>query len=239
MQLLLVFFLLEPKTVLELPDNFTTFELWDKAIYLVQFNGKSIMRIDSAGGVVSIPVTFERNMRIYNFKMTPFSIYLHTATGIQRFFLNSGNSESIYKDDVVSFVLTNTEDVVLVNRLKNELIFLDPQNKVRLRKNNVNAIDMDYHDNKIYVLTRKEVLVIDDYGNTIETIKIPEKMSRIVVSEDIFLFSPQSNTIYKKDMEWKRIELRHSIMELKVSGKNIFVLDQYGSYLYMYDVSDF
>ncbi|MEO0185093.1 MAG: hypothetical protein ABIL20_04780, partial [candidate division WOR-3 bacterium] len=166
MQLLLVFFLLEPKTVLELPDNFTTFELWDKAIYLVQFNGKSIMRIDSAGGVVSIPVTFERNMRIYNFKMTPFSIYLHTATGIQRFFLNSGNSESIYKDDVVSFVLTNTEDVVLVNRLKNELIFLDPQNKVRLRKNNVNAIDMDYHDNKIYVLTRKEVLVIDDYGNT-------------------------------------------------------------------------
>ncbi|MEO0185094.1 MAG: hypothetical protein ABIL20_04785, partial [candidate division WOR-3 bacterium] len=72
-----------------------------------------------------------------------------------------------------------------------------------------------------------------------ETIKIPEKMSRIVVSEDIFLFLPQSNTIYKKDMEWKRIELRHSIMELKVSGKNIFVLDQYGSYLYMYDVSDF
>lgn|GEM_PF-1615681 len=239
MHLLLIIFLLEPKTILELPGSFTTFQFYENAVYLASFNGKSIIKIDSIGNFSSFPVTNQDNNRIYEFKITPFSFYLNTSIGLVKVNNISGVTEIIYKSDITTFVITNTEEVVFADRLTNELIFLDTDNKIKFQKKNVNVNDMDYYDNKIYLLTPKGILVLDEYGNTLEFIKIPEKLNHITVDKEIYLFSVLTNVVYKKEKEWKRIELKHPIIDLKLSKEHMLTLNQYGDYLYMYDKSDF
>jgi hypothetical protein len=238
-QLLFVILFFEPKAVFELPGKFTTFEFFEGSFYLAQFDNRVITITDSARTITNLFIPIEQNLRIYAFKITPFSIYIHLSEGIIRMLVNSGISEKIYPGDVVSFVLTDAEEVVLADRLKNGLIFLDADRKVRLIRKNINVVDMAYYDNKIYVLTRKEIIVLDDHGNTLELIKLPEKMDRIAVYEEIYLFSMLSSIMYKRNGDWKRIEIREPIIDLKIFQKNIFALTQYGNYIHIYDKSDF
>lgn len=239
MQLILVIFLIEPVTIFELPLRCTKLDVYEEIIYLIQDNNRAIIRIDTAKNVLGIPVEGNINNRIYGFGLTPFSIYLNMAGGLFKLSINSGLIEKIYTGNVVSFILTDAEEIVLADRFKKEVLFLDPQYKTRLIKNNLNVVDMDYFDRRIYLLTRKEIIVLDEYGNMIEKIKIPEKKERIVVKEKIYLFTPAQNIIIKKNEDWGRIELNHSFIDLKITEKNVLTLNQYGDTLYIYDKSDF
>lgn len=188
---------------------------------------------------MSIPVEGGVINRIYGFDLTPFSIYLNMPGGLFKLSINSGLIEKIYTGDVVSFTLNDAEEIILADRFKKEVLFLDSQYRIRLIKSNFNVVDMDYFDKRIYLLTRKEIIVFDDYGNMIERIKIPEKKERIVASGKIYLFTSAQNTILRKDKEWDSIKLNHSFIDLKITKKNVLILNQYGDTLYIYDKSDF
>uniref|UniRef100_A0A7C6EI92 Uncharacterized protein n=1 Tax=candidate division WOR-3 bacterium TaxID=2052148 RepID=A0A7C6EI92_UNCW3 len=239
MQLLLVIFLLEPVSILELPVRCTRIENYEEINYLLQENNRAIIKIDTARNVLSIPVEGGVINRIYGFDLTPFSIYLNMPGGLFKLSINSGLIEKIYTGDVVSFTLNDAEEIILADRFKKEVLFLDSQYRIRLIKSNFNVVDMDYFDKRIYLLTRKEIIVFDDYGNMIERIKIPEKKERIVASGKIYLFTSAQNTILRKDKEWDSIKLNHSFIDLKITKKNVLILNQYGDTLYIYDKSDF
>ncbi len=239
MQLLLVIFLLEPISILELPLRCTRLETYEEMNYLLQENNRTIIRIDTVRNVLSIPVEGGVNNRIYGFDVTPFSIYLNMKEGLFKLSTNSGLIEKIYTGDVVSFTLNDVEEIILADRFKKEVLFLDSQYKIRLIKSNFNVVDMDYFDKRIYILTRKEIIVFDDYGNMIERIKIPEKKERIVVRGKVYLFTPAQKTVLRKDKEWDSIKLNHPFIDLKITEKNVLTLNQYGDTLYIYDRSDF
>lgn len=239
MHLLIIICLIEPIQTIALPGNFTTFQLYEDAIYLAPFNGKSILKVDSTGTFFSFPVTHQENNRIYQFKITPFHFYLNTPVGVIKMHYTTGITELVYSGNIMTFIITNTEEVVLVDRLKNELIFLDADDKIRMQRKNINVIDMDYYEGRIYLLTPRNILVLDEYGNTLESIKVPQNINRISVAKEIFLFTSLSNIVYKWDKEWKRIELKYPINDLKLNKKFVFTLNQYGDLLYLYDRSDF
>ncbi len=236
---LLPFILLfEPKSIIELPVRSICFELYDEKLYLAQANGRAITKIDTSNIISQFPISTINN-RIYGFKVTPFSIYLNMVGGIFKLYLNSGYLEKIYDGNVSSFVITKTEDIVLADRLKNELIFLDSQYDSRIVRKNLSVIDMDYFEQRIYLLTRNGIFVLDEHGNIMERIKIFERCDRIVVKEKIYLFKIGGDTILEKDGDWERLKLSHPLLDLKITERNFLALTQYGDSIYIYDKSDF
>ncbi len=101
------------------------------------------------------------------------------------------------------------------------------------------TFDMDYYEDRIYILRGGEIIVLDTYGNTLESIAITDKSNRIVVDRDIFLFTPFSNRVLKKGAVWQQIELKQTFIDLSVSGNNVWVLSRYGDTIFVYDRSDF
>ncbi|MEO0122548.1 MAG: hypothetical protein ABIL69_00895 [candidate division WOR-3 bacterium] len=239
MPLLFLIFFLDPHSILELPVKCTKLEFYEEGVYLIQENNRAILKVDSSNNMQNIAVEGGINNRIYGFRMAPFSIYLNMMGGIFKLSLNSGLIENIYKGDVASFVITDAEEIILMDRLKKEILFLDSRYKTRLIKKNFNVVDMDYFSNRIYLLTRKEIFVLDEYGNIIEKIEIPEKKEKIVVDEKIYLFSSAQKDVLVKGQDWKKIEIGHPIIDLKATEKNIVTLSQYGDTIYIYNKSDF
>lgn len=239
MHLLILICFFEPAQTIALPGNFTTFQLYEDIMYFAPFNGKSIIKLDSEGNFLSFPVTHQEINRIYQFKITPFYFYLNTPIGLIKMHYITGVNELVYSGKITTFVVTTTDEVVLADRIRNELIFLDADNKIRLLRRNINVLDMDYYEGRIYLLIPRGIIVLDEYGNILESIKSPKNINRISVAEDIYLFAPLSNIIYKWDKEWKKIELKYLVNDLDLNKKYLITLNQYGDLLYLYDRSGF
>ncbi|MGQ9817331.1 MAG: hypothetical protein ACUVQ3_05200 [bacterium] len=239
MHILIIICFLEPKQTIELPGHYTNFQFYEGAIYLVPFNGKTIIKIDSSGNIANFSVTDEENYRIYEFKITPFYFYLNTPAGIIKMHRTGGTTKPIYEGDITTFVITDGEEIVLADRLRDELIFLDTKNKIRLKKKNMKVIDMDYYNERLYLLMSNSILVFDEYGNKLESIKTPEGMNGISAAEEIYLFSSSSNIIYIWNEGWKRIELKYPVNDIHTDKNYLITLNQYGDCIYIYDKSDF
>uniref|UniRef100_A0A7V3RHD1 Uncharacterized protein n=1 Tax=candidate division WOR-3 bacterium TaxID=2052148 RepID=A0A7V3RHD1_UNCW3 len=238
MQFLLFIFFLSPDSLLPLPGNFLNFEIAEGFIYLYESNNKKIIRMDNQNNPSAFSIDMI-NERINVFKLTPFFIYLGSPEGIFRLSINSGMIESIYRGYINSFTITDAEELIIADKQKKEILFLDYQNKIKWRLTGYNALDIGYYGGRIYLLTRKDIQVIDEYGNIIEKIKIPNKVEKVNVDEYIYLFKPNERVIYKWDGFWKEIFLQHPIADFKISKNNILVLNQYGDTIYFYDKSDF
>lgn len=238
MHILLIICLLEPKHTIELPGYYTNFQFYEGTIYLVPFNGKSITKIDSNGNIANFPVTNEENYRIYEFRITPFYFYLNTPAGIIKMHRTEGMAKGIYDGNITTFIITHSEEIVLADRLRNEIIFLDTGNKIRLKKKNIKVIDMDYYNERLYLLTPNSIFVFDEYGNRLESIQTPESMKGISAAEEICLFSSSSNIIYIWNGEWKRIELKYPVSYIQLNEVYLITLNQYGDCIYIYDKSE-
>ncbi|MCX7995572.1 MAG: hypothetical protein N3A65_07370 [candidate division WOR-3 bacterium] len=239
MWFLFIFFLIEPASFFELPAKCNYFDIYDGTLFFLHENRWTIIKIDTNKIVSEIPVGDGKENTVYSFKLTPFAIYLRMRDCLCRQFLNNGVQEKIYEGDIVSFIITEAGEVVLADRKRKGIIFLDAQFKVRLMIVNPYVVDMDYFDHKIYLLTRKEVVVLDEHGNMIETFRIPGKNERIVAGERIFLFTPGKKRILLKDREWKIFELSHPVIALRLSKEGVLTLNQYGDTLYTYNNSQF
>ncbi|MGQ9534467.1 MAG: hypothetical protein ACUVTF_04435, partial [bacterium] len=104
---------------------------------------------------------------------------------------------------------------------------------------NMKVIDMDYYNERLYLLMSNSILVFDEYGNKLESIKTPEGMNGISAAEEIYLFSSSSNIIYIWNEGWKRIELKYPVNDIQTDKNYLITLNQYGDCIYIYDKSDF
>ena len=82
--------------------------------------------LDEQGTMQPITFTDNVNYRIQNIAVTPFSCYLNNGRSIEKYYFNSGIKETVFKaSDITSFIITQTEEVILSERQKREVIFLD------------------------------------------------------------------------------------------------------------------
>jgi hypothetical protein len=241
MTILLFLVSLEPIDTIPLKKEFNRIEIYRSAIYCAPFIGKSIFVLDESQNLKPITFTDDVNYRIYDFFITPFAIYLNNGRSIDKFYLASGVKENSYSStDINTFVITPSEEIIFSDRQKHELIFLDFTNNIKFKKVDLKIDDLYSIENTIYILTKNNVLICDEYGNVIEEKEIPEKLNRIVVdSTSVIIFSPYEKYLYKLNENWEKIEFSHDILDITANDEIIVILSENGTALYIYSKSNF
>ncbi|MEO0162571.1 MAG: hypothetical protein ABIL39_08690 [candidate division WOR-3 bacterium] len=230
---------LEPSSILPLPVKCRALDICAGELFLLQENGRTVVKVEEGRIVGEIPVSDDNTQPVRGFKLTPFVLYLILRDGLYRQFLISNLRGRVYPGDIIAFTLTSSEELVLAERRNKAIIFLDSDFKTRLVKKNLPVLDIDYFEQKIYLLTRREVIVLDEYGNELEKFLVPARSQRIMGREKIYLFTPGERIIFVKGKAWKTIELCHSVIDLILDDENLYALNQYGDTLYIYRKADF
>lgn len=239
---MLFFFLLlsiEPLNTIQLDRVYNIIEIQEDRIYLASFFGKSIFVLDDSSKVQAIAFTDDVNYRIRNFSVTPFAIYLNNGTTLEKYYTASGIKEEIFAaKDISSFIITPSEEVIIYDRYKHELVFLDFTYNVRLLISDLNIKDLYFADNILYVLTYNELRLYDEHGNVVQNMDTPKKCTNLVVQDStIILFSSDEKYMYKRNGEWIKIELTHGIRDIVLTNNSLFILDENGTTLYIYSLS--
>lgn len=240
MFLCLCLFLIEPVKIINLPFNCSKTAFGGSDIYLAPFLTKVLIKLKFDGSVEVLPFTEEENYWVRKFIVTPFAVYINNGRMIDKYYKVSGFKEKSYEGgDIISFTLTDAEELIVADRKSKELIFLDTNNKIKFKLKNFYCLDLDYSLGTIFALTPGYIKRLDEYGNIISEIAIPENFEFIFPdSSSVYLFSPQKTYFYKLNSEWQKFEIGIKIQDLTASRKNLFVLDEYGANLYIYNKSD-
>jgi len=210
-------------------------------LFLAPRIGKSIFELVAQDSLRPISFTDEVNYRIYDFQMTPFTIYINRGTALEKFYITSGKKETIYTSpDIVSFTLTPADEIVLADRQSRELIFLDFTYQVKFKIENISILDVQWHDTLVYALTKNHILIYDEYGNLFESRSIPEPSSRLIVDDGrIVLFTEQHNYVHQVNGEWRRTELPFTISDMCIKSGAFVILDGNGNNIYSFSRDDF
>jgi len=241
MMLFLFSTVLKPMDSLSLAKEFTLIRNYDGRLYFAPFIGKSIFLLDENERLQPITFTDDINYRIYDFHITPFALYLSNGVSIEKFYLKSGIKEKLYSQDNISaFVITPSEELIIAEEEKNELIFLDFMNKIKFKKFDLKIKDIKLFNKTIYILTNKELLFCDEYGNIFDRRKLTGRFEKLFVTGNkIILFSAGEKEIYILNGEGRKNELPHTITDIAEYNEFIVILDGYGSTLYFYKPTDF
>jgi hypothetical protein len=231
--------LVEPVDIIYLDREFNRIELYDGTLYLAPFIGTSIFKFTELKNLSAISFTDDVNYRIHNFHITPFAIYLNNGKSIEKFYRTQGVKEMIYSSqDITTFIVTPSEEVICTDRMKRELIFLDFTNTIKFKETDIQIKDLQIFDNDIYALTHNSIVLFDEYGNAIDKKQIPEKCDRILVdSVALFLFSSNKKYCYTINGDVQKIEYSHSIRDMCIHDGHLVILDGNGSRLYFYNKS--
>lgn len=225
----------------ELPRNFSRMECYGDKLYLAPRISTSIYEFIAQDSIRPVSVTDEVNYRIFDFRITPFAIYINRGSALEKFFITSGKKEVVFRSrDISSFALTPADEIILADRQTQELIFLDFLYQEKFRIANVQILDIQWRDTLIYALTPKRIFVYDEYGNLIDDIPTPEWSNRIITNHrDILIFAEQNNYIYRAGVEWQRIEFPFAVSDICLQKNAIVILDGTGHYLYRYKRDEF
>jgi hypothetical protein len=239
---ILIFFSIEPFNIIQLDRIFETIAVYGDRTYLAPFIGNSIFAIDNSGKLRPISFTDDSNYRIRSFSVKPFAIYLSNGTMIEKYYTASGTKEKIFKaNDISSFIVTPDEEVIFFDHYKHELVFLDFTHSVRLLISDLKIKDMYFADSTLYVLTNSKLYSYDEYGNIIQEMEIPNKKTNIIAKDStIIIYSSDEKDMYiLKKEKWEKIELCHGICDIALGHNSLIILDDNGSTLYYYNISDF
>jgi len=197
--------------------------------------------LDEQGTMQPITFTDNVNYRIQNIAVTPFSCYLNNGRSIEKYYFNSGIKETVFKaSDITSFIITQTEEVILSERQKREVIFLDFMYAPRFIMEEVTVKDMFYTDTIIYLLLQNRILHCDEYGNIINEIPIPLAARRIFVSgNNVILFSPGDTYVHRIGDSVQKNDILHGVSDIAEIDNHIVVLNNHGTTLFVYRKSDF
>jgi len=187
------------------------------------------------------PITFtdNPNYRIYDFSITPFAIYLNNGSSIDKYYLASGITEVILRSsNISSFIITPSDELIYSEQQKRELIFLDFTNNIKFEKNEIKANHLCFANDQLYILTKKALLISDEYANILESKEITKKVNKIFAdSTHVIIFSSGERLAYLLEDDWKAIELPHGIRDMSGNNRFIVMLDENGSTLYIYSSS--
>lgn len=232
---------LEPIETIDLDKECNRIVMYDATVYCAPHTGMSIFELTKTKKFRAISFTDNLNYRIYDFAITPFAIYLNNGRSIDTFYFSSGTKETIYSArDISAFTLTSSLEVVCADNEAREIVFLDFTNRVKYKEPDVTIKDLQFAHGTISALTKKNIILFDEHGNTLEKIKIPERLNNIFVnSTNTFLFSPTKNYVYILKDGWKKIDFVHSITDISGNNQVIVILDGSNSRLFFYNKSDF
>lgn len=225
----------------ELPRNFSRVECYGDKLFLAPRISTSIFEVVTQDSIRPLSFTDEVNYRIYDFRITPFAIYINRGDALEKFFIASGRKEVVYRSrDISSFALTPADEIIIADRETQELIFLDFLYQVKFTIANVQILDIQWRDTLIYALSPKRIYVYDEYGNLIDNIPTPEWSDRIVTDHsDILVFTEQNNYIYRAGVEWQKIEFPFAVSDICLQKNSIAILDGTGHFLYRYHRDEF
>ncbi|KPK68503.1 hypothetical protein AMJ87_11790 [candidate division WOR_3 bacterium SM23_60] len=218
-----------------------TIHVYQDAIFCAPFTGNSLFILDNQGKMQPITFTDNANYRIQNIAVTAFSCYLNNGRSIEKYYLNSGIRETVFKaNDITSFIITQNEEVILSERQKREVIFLDFMYTPRFIMEEVTVKDMFYADTIINLLLQNLILRCDEYGNVLKEIPVLTVARRIFAyGNNIILFSPGGTHLYNIGDDVQKIELLHGVRDIAEHNNHIVILDNHGTTLFVYRKSDF
>jgi hypothetical protein len=225
---------------IKLPGNFSRLQCSASRMYLAPRIGGSIFEFVNQDSLRPISFTDEVNYRIYDFIITPFAIYTNRGAALEKFFIASGRKETIYRSrDISSFTLTPTDEIVLADREKHELVFLDFFYRVKFKIENVYIEDIRWQDTMLYALSSASIHIYDEYGNMVEKITVPQRSNRIIPSGDeILLFNEGENHVYR-GIDWVKLEFPFSISDICMKENTILLLDGAGHTIHSYSRDGF
>jgi hypothetical protein len=245
MQMLLLYILLaagaEPVDSMTFTRNFDRILCYRGALYAAPLIGKSIFRLYGNDSLQSITFTDEVNYQIRDFRLTPFAIYINRGSRLEKYYISSGIKEAVFTSgDISSFDLTSAEEIVFADRQRHELIFLDFTYQIKFKIENVLAEDLRWHDEFLYVLTKKEVHIYDEYGNLIKKLPTPEICNKIfVANEMILIFTEKSDYVYLADTVWLKKELPCTILDFCEDRESIIILSGNGTTVRIFERNNF
>jgi hypothetical protein len=238
---ILAFLCLTPATMEDLGVVCNTLSSQDGFIYCAPFSGTSLYKRIHHDSLVPITFTDDQNVRIIAFHVTPFTMYLYNGLTIDKYYLASGETVPVYASrDIAAFVVTPWEELIIADRKRRELIFLDFAYAEKYREFDIPVKDMFMSGDELYVLTGQAVVVCDELYQDRQTIKSPGPCDRITDIDGnpaVFLTGTDSLSIFRT--AWQMYALSHSIQDIICSDTTVYILGDDGSTLYSYSVSDF
>ncbi|MDH4211715.1 MAG: hypothetical protein OEV79_09760 [candidate division WOR-3 bacterium] len=245
MQIVLLCILLstgtEPADSMIFSRGFDRIEYYHNALYAAPLIGKSIFRVYDSDSLQAFSFTDEVNYRIRDFRLTPFTIYINRGSMLEKYYITSGIREAVFiSSDISSFDLSAAEEIVLADRKRHELLFLDFTYQVKFKIENILIEDLRWHDDLLYVLTKNGVHIYDEYGNLIEKKPTPEICNRInVVNHKIAVFNEKADYIYLADAVWVKKEFPYTILDICESRESLIILDGNGTIVHVLDRNNF
>ncbi len=231
----------QPRDSIVFNRRFECLECYHDMIYLSPLIGTSIFRLSGRDSLVPISFTDDLNYRVIDFRITPFAIYINRGKALEKYYLNTGKKEAVYTaTDIASFDLTPNEEIILADRQSNEIVFLDFMYGVKFKLENVFVRDLRWYDTLLYVLTRKSILVYDEYGNLADRKSVPEICNRItLIDHKIIIFTEKSNYFYLNDTAWVKKEFPFAILDVCEQKGSLVILDGFGTALHTFDRNGF
>ncbi|UCD05514.1 MAG: hypothetical protein JSV98_10465 [candidate division WOR-3 bacterium] len=232
---------LQPIDSVILSRRFDRIEYDHNDLYAAPLIGKSIFRIRDDDSLRAFSFTNELNYQIRDFRVTPFAIYINRGTTLEKYYISAGIKEAVFtSDDIASFDLSRAQEIVLADRRRHEIIFLDFAYQTKFRIENISAEDLRWHEDLLYILTRSAIYIYDEYGNLIEKRPTPEICNRInFINGKMVVFAERSDYVYIAEEVWVKREFPYPILDLSESPKSLMILDENGTIIRFFDRNDF
>jgi hypothetical protein len=241
MSFILMVFLLTPVATRNLDVQCSTIEFQNETMYCAPFSGGSFYLLDQHDSLLPVTFTDDQNYRIIEFHVTPFTAYVYNGRTIDKYYLASGERISVYgSKDISTFTVTPWEELIIADRKKRELIFLDFTYDIKYSVFDLNIKDFCLCEDELYILTGQAVVICDELGNERRTVPIPGPCDRITgIDGNPAVYLTNKNLIFILNAAWQKNTFAHTIQDIACSDSTVFILGDDGFTLYTYPVSNF
>ena len=219
----------------------TTMTYYNNNVYCAPFASASIYRYIRRDSLLPITFTDDRNYRIVDFQVAPFTVYLYNGLTIDKYYRASGERIPVYASrDIAAFTVTPWEELIIADRKQREIIFLDGNYDVKYRVLDMSVADMCMSEETLYLLTNSALLVCDELCNTTMTVPLPAPCDRVTCIHGMpAVYLTGTRKIRTFSTTWQETILSHTIQDVTCSDSVVFILGDDGFTLYHYSVSDF
>ena len=230
----------EPVDSMIFGRRFNGIEYHHNCLYAAPLIGKSIFQIYDSDSLRAFSFTNEVNYQIRDFRVTPFALYINRGIALEKYYISRGIKETVFSsNDISSFDLSTAGEIVLADRERRELLFLDFTYQLKFKIENISAEDLTWHEDLLYVLTRSAIHIYDEYGNFIEKRPTPEVCHRIKsINEKIVVFIERAHYIYIAEEDWVKKEFSYAVLDISECRESLIILDGNGTVIRFLDRND-
>ncbi len=225
---------------ISLPWEFNRIVFANKKLYFSSYAGSNIYFFQNES-LKALTIGDDPLFIIENFHFSPFFLFLTDGQKIIKHYLQQSLSETIYQgNSITSFCLLESGDIAILDRKPDQVIILDRQYRIRIKITDFPARDIATDGSKIYILSKKDLIITDHHLNIIKKVTIPETMKKIIVADDrIIIYTPGKRQAYYYNQDWQKVTFDDYLQDIALDGDRIYVLAGYGNIIRIYNFSDF